>query len=100
VTPLLVCLSLGQKRPYYKIYLTNPLKCDTIALVNKNNHADIQEDKIMDIINTLILAADSPATGDDFPVVPLVIAIGAAVVIAVVSTVIAAVKKKKDDDDK
>gem|GEM_PF-3165959 len=54
----------------------------------------------MDIINTLILAADSPATGDDFPVVPLVIAIGAAVVIAVVSTVIAAVKKKKDDDDK
>ena len=54
----------------------------------------------MDMLNMLVLAVNSPATGDDFPVVPLVIAIGAAVVLAVVSTVIAAVKKKNKDDDK
>lgn len=54
----------------------------------------------MDMLNMLILAVNSPATGDDFPVVPLVIAIGAAVVLAVVSTIIAAVKKKKNDNDK
>lgn len=54
----------------------------------------------MDMLNMLILAVNSPATGDDFPVVPLVIAIGAAVVLAVVSAIIAAVKKKKNNDDK
>lgn len=66
----------------------------------KNKPNDIQEDKIMDMLNMLILAVNSPATGDDFPVVPLVIAIGAAVVLAVVSAIIAAVKKKKNNDDK
>lgn len=80
--------------------MTNPPKCGTISSVTKPNHDDIQEDKIMDMLNMLVLAANSPATGDNFPVVPLVIAIGAAVVLAVVSTVIAAVKKKKNDDDK
>ena len=80
--------------------MTNPQKCGTISSVTKPNHDDIQEDKIMDMLNMLVLAVNSPATGDDFPVVPLVIAIGAAVVLAVVSTVIAAVKKKNKDDDK
>ena len=39
-----------------------------------------------------------PATGDNFPVVGLLVGAGAAVVIAVVCAVIAG--KKKDDDEK
>lgn len=78
--------------------MTNTSKYGTISSVTKPYHDDIQEDKIMDMLNMLVLAVNSPATGDDFPVVPLVIAIGAAIVLAVVSTVIAAVKKKNDDD--
>ncbi len=51
----------------------------------------------MDMLSILTLAAASPATGDRFPVIPLVIIVGLAVVIAVVSSVIAA-KNKKDDE--
>ncbi len=51
----------------------------------------------MDMLNTI--AAAVPATGDRFPVIPLVIAIGAAVAIVIVTTVIAVIKKKKDDGD-
>lgn len=51
----------------------------------------------MDMLNTITAAV--PATGDRFPVFPLIIAIGAAVAIAVVTTVISVVKKKKDDRD-
>lgn len=51
----------------------------------------------MDMLSILTLAAASPATGDRFPVIPLVIIVGLAIVIAVVSSVIAA-KNKKDDE--
>lgn len=51
----------------------------------------------MDMLSILTLAAASPATGDRFPVIPLIIIVGLAVVIAVVSSVIAA-KNKKDDE--
>lgn len=53
----------------------------------------------MDILNLLTVLANSPATGDRFPVVPIVAVGGIAVVIAVVSA-IAAAGKKKDDDEK
>ncbi|MCM1528523.1 MAG: hypothetical protein NC093_00840 [Alistipes sp.] len=43
------------------------------------------------------LAAQSPLTGDDFPVIPLAIVGGIAVVVAIVSII--ASSKKKDDDD-
>ncbi|MBR6581002.1 MAG: hypothetical protein IKK66_06855 [Ruminococcus sp.] len=52
----------------------------------------------MDMLSILALALASPATGDRFPVIPLVLIVGLAVVIAVVSSVIA-VKNKKDDDE-
>ena len=49
----------------------------------------------MDMLSILTLAAASPATGDRFPVIPLVIIVGLALVIAVVSSIVAA-KNKKD----
>ncbi|MBQ3138286.1 MAG: hypothetical protein IJB68_02090 [Ruminococcus sp.] len=51
----------------------------------------------MDMLSILTLAAASPATGDRFPVIPLVIIVGLALVIAVVSSIVAA-KNKKDDE--
>lgn len=54
----------------------------------------------MDILNLLTVLANSPATGDDFPVVPIIAVGGIAVVIAIVSAIAAAAGKKKDDDDK
>lgn len=53
----------------------------------------------MDILNMLTLAANSPQTGDDFPVIPIVLVGGLAVLIAVVSAIAAAKRKKDDDDD-
>lgn len=53
----------------------------------------------MDMLNMLMAFANSPATGDDFPVVPIIAVGGIAVVIAIVSA-IAAAGKKKDNDDK
>lgn len=41
----------------------------------------------------LTLASQIPATGDNFPVIPLIIVAAIAVVIAIVSTILA--KKKK-----
>lgn len=52
----------------------------------------------MNMLSILSLLAVSPATGDRFPVIPLVIIVGLAVVIAVVTSIIAG-KKKKDDDE-
>lgn len=52
----------------------------------------------MDMQTIINLAAVSPATGDRFPVIPLILIVGLAVVIAVVSSIIAA-KNKKDDDE-
>lgn len=51
----------------------------------------------MNMLSILTLAAASPATGDRFPVIPLVIIVGLALVIAVVSSIVAA-KNKKDDE--
>ncbi len=45
------------------------------------------------MINMLTLASQIPATGDNFPVIPLVIVGVIAVIIAIVSAVLA--KKKK-----
>lgn len=53
--------------------------------------------KNMDMLSILSTAAVSPATGDQFPVIPLVLIGGLAVIIAVVSS-IAASKNKKDDE--
>ncbi len=52
----------------------------------------------MDMLSILTLAVVSPATGDRFPVIPLILIVGLAVVIAVISSIIAA-KNKKDDDE-
>lgn len=52
----------------------------------------------MDILSILTLAVMSPATGDRFPVIPLVIIIGLAVVIAIVTSVIAS-RNRNDDDE-
>ncbi|MBO5343247.1 MAG: hypothetical protein J6A57_02205 [Ruminococcus sp.] len=51
----------------------------------------------MDMLSILTLAAVSPATGDRFPVIPLVIIVGLAIVIAIVTSIVAA-KNKKDDE--
>ncbi|MBR5512918.1 MAG: hypothetical protein IKV85_02885 [Ruminococcus sp.] len=53
----------------------------------------------MDMLSLLTLAAVSPATGDRFPVLPLILVAGLAIVIAVVSSVIASKNKHDDDDD-
>lgn len=52
----------------------------------------------MDMLSILTLAVMSPATGDRFPVIPLVIIIGLAVVIAIVTSVIAS-RNRNDDDE-
>lgn len=54
----------------------------------------------MDILNALMVFANSPATGDNFPVVPIIAVGGIAVVIAVASSIAAAAGKKKDKNDK
>ncbi len=51
----------------------------------------------MDMLSILTLAAVSPATGDRFPVIPLVIIVGLAIAIAIVTSIVAA-KNKKDDE--
>ena len=51
----------------------------------------------MDMLSILTLAAVSPATGDRFPVIPLVIIVGLAIVVAIVTSIVAA-KNKKDDE--
>lgn len=53
----------------------------------------------MNILNMLAAYVSSPATGDQFPIVPIIIVGGIAVVIAIV-TAVAAVFNKKGDDDK
>lgn len=52
----------------------------------------------MDMLSILTLAAASPATGDRFPVLPLVLIVGLAVGTAFVTSIIAG-KNKKDEDD-
>ncbi len=52
----------------------------------------------MDMLSIFTLAVMSPATGDRFPVIPLVIIIGLAVVIAIVTSVIAS-RNRNDDDE-
>ena len=52
----------------------------------------------MDMLSILSAAVVSPATGDQFPVIPLLLIAGLAVVIAVFSS-IAASKNKSDDED-
>lgn len=69
----------------------------TGGIVRNSGIRKFRRTKIMNILPVLTLAA-SPATGDDFPVIPLVIVGGLAVVIAVISA-IAASKKKKDDNE-
>lgn len=51
----------------------------------------------MDMLSILSVAAVSPATGDQFPVIPLVLIAGLAIVIAVISSIVAS-KNKKDDE--
>lgn len=48
---------------------------------------------------TLILVSASPATGDNFPIVPVVGVGILAVVVAIFMAAASALKKKKDDDD-
>ena len=50
----------------------------------------------MDMLSILSTAAVSPATGDQFPVIPLVLIGGLAVIIAVVSSVVSAVAADQD----
>ncbi len=50
----------------------------------------------MDMLSLLTLAVMSPATGDRFPVLPLIIIVGVFIAAAIVTSVIA--KKKQDDE--
>ncbi len=50
----------------------------------------------MDMLSLLTLAVMSPATGDRFPVIPLIIIVGVFIVAAIVTSVIA--KNKQDDE--
>ncbi len=45
------------------------------------------------MMSILALLAQAPATGDDFPLIPLLLVVAAAVIIAIVLSVLA--KKKK-----
>lgn len=72
--------------------MTNREKCDTIACIDKpTTMYDFKEDKTM--MNIPALALLVPATGDNFPVIPIVIIGVIAVVLAIVMGVLS--KKKK-----